>query len=139
MTNVAKRCLRLFALAAGLVCLVLAGCGSQTWRTDLMGAQRQAAQETRIVLVAFTRIWSPACWHMDSHTLSEPDIRRQLERLICVRVDADRQRKLADAYNVGDVPVFITLHPDGGLLTRCQGYQAPDSFLTFLRVAEKLK
>ncbi len=123
-----------------LLCTALTGCGSQTWDKDLVRARSLAAQDHRPVLAAFAKAWSPTCWRMDAHTLRQPDIQRQLTRFNCCRIDADRNRDLAEAFAIRQVPTFIVLHPDdGGLLTRCQGYQSPETFLTFLRLAEDLK
>jgi thioredoxin-related protein len=127
------------ALPIALVLLLVPGCGSQTWRRDLPVAQREAAEKNRVVLLAFTKAFSPACWKMDSGTLEQSDIRRQLQHFICVQLDADRKRDVAATYGVRGVPTFIALHPDGGVLTRSEGYQTPESFLTFLHLAENLK
>jgi thioredoxin-related protein len=131
---------RLWPGSVGCLCAVaLAGCGSQTWRKDLLAAQQEAVANDRLLLVGFTKVWSPACWKMDSKTLDQPDIRRQLQHFICVCVDADRERGLASTYAVREVPTFLAVHPDGGILSRCEGFQSPDSFLAFLRLAEQMK
>lgn len=87
------------------------------WRHWSPDAFREAAAEDRLVLLHLTTSWAHACQEMDETTYSDPDVIELLnDRLLPVRVDADRLPHVQDRYIAGGWPTNAILTPAGEAL-----------------------
>ena len=81
------------------------------WREWGEAAFEEAQQAEKPVLISVSARWCDWCHRMDETTYSRPTIAANLnERFVPVRVDADRQPRVRDRYNLGGFPstVFAT-------------------------------
>ena len=98
------------------------------WRE--WGAEALAAADARAcpVLLSVTAPWCTHCREMDEGTYAEPRVAAHLsDGFVPVRVDADRQPRVRERYNVGGFPVTAFLTPDGEVLTAA-GYLGLEGF-----------
>jgi uncharacterized protein YyaL (SSP411 family) len=84
------------------------------WRHWCPEAFQEAAASDRPVLLCLTAVWCRACHELDETTLSdERVIRLANERLVPIRVDADRNPHIQDRYIAGGWPTVALLTPTG--------------------------
>ena len=109
----------------------------RTWATDTF---TRAHATKRPVLLVITTSWSAASRAMDEDVFAAPDVVRLLrERVIPVRVDADRRPDIADRYGAGGWPSTLLLTADGDPL--CGGtYIDADQLVALIDdVADRLR
>lgn len=102
------------------------------WRE--WGAEAFAVADRRgcPVLLSVTAPWCTHCREMDAETYSEPRVAAHLsDGFVPVRVDADRQPRVRERYNVGGFPATAFLTPDGEVLTAA-GYLGLTGFRDIL-------
>ena len=57
------------------------------WRTDYEAALAEAKAAKRPVIVDFTAAWCSACQQLEKETFHNPEVMRELERFVRVRLD----------------------------------------------------
>lgn len=133
--------LSILALMGGLL-LVYLVIGRPTalpagWSTDYAAAVSKAATTNRNLLVAFTMKGCPPCTAMDREVLGTRQVRAALSDLVPVHLDVDRDRELANRYEVYGTPTYAVITPGGRVLAKCEGYQPVEQFLRFLSRASQ--
>jgi uncharacterized protein YyaL (SSP411 family) len=109
----------------------------RTWATDTF---THAHATKRPVLLVITTSWSAACRAMDDEVFANPHVARLLrERVVPLRVDADRRPDIADRYGAGGWPSTLLLTADGDPL--CGGtYIEADRLVALIDdVADRLR
>ncbi len=87
------------------------------WRHWSRAAFDEAAAEDRLILLNLTTTWCRSCQEMDETTLSDERIIELVnDRLLPVRVDADRLPHVQDRYIAGGWPTTAILAPSGEAL-----------------------
>lgn len=103
------------------------------WIESLDEAQRISAEKKIPVILHFEASWCGACRRMDSQVLNDSAVKEYLgDRVIGIRVDADRHRDLIDQYQVATLPTEIVIAPDGTEGARYVGAVSLRSYLTRL-------
>ncbi|MFO0811261.1 MAG: thioredoxin family protein [Gemmataceae bacterium] len=93
------------------------------WRDDFAAARREAESTGRPMLVDFGTVNCIWCRRLDATTFRDPGVRALLtERFVPVKVDADRDPRLAQKYGVTAFPTLAIVAADGTLLDRHNGY-----------------
>jgi thiol:disulfide interchange protein len=95
----------------------------------------RAAREGKPLLATVVTRWCPYCSKMADTTWKSRDVARRMQDLVAVRIDAEdgaAGTRAAARYGVGGFPAQLLLSPEGGLLARADGYQAPAEFLAWL-------
>ncbi len=111
---------------------------SEGWGTDYRAARAEAARtagsksDGRKVLIAFYMDGCPPCAAMDRLVLSTAAVRSALDAFVPVRVDVDKERELANQFEVLGTPTYAVVDADGGILAKCEGYQPVAAFMKFL-------
>ena len=93
--------------------------------------EMQRITQSPFVLYFYTN-WSPECKRFKKQMLNDTGVKKALDPVIKVSLNADVEKRLAQQYNVKDCPAFFLIFPDGHsnrLTTETQ----PE---TFLREAE---
>lgn len=116
--------------------------GGLTWREDLPVAQREAQQSGRPMLIDFSASWCGACAELDRHTFSDPDVVREGQRFVTVRVDLSpgkdnaEKRAYLQRYAQRGLPLVVLHRADGSEASRVTGFVPPDDFVSMLRAVD---
>lgn len=103
----------------------------------------RAAAEGKPVLVDFFATWCGPCKIMDRKTFHDPEVIRELDAVVPVRIDAEgsnpvagyRGLDLADRYGVDVYPTLVLMDADGREIARSTGALPPDRFMAWLQRA----
>ena len=129
-------------LAAGVTASVVAAepASPIDWRKDLRTAHRQAAATGKPVLIVFDAEWCRFCKKYEAETLGDPTMAAYLNReFIPVRLDFDRDRKVADVLEVESLPCTVILSPEADLLGKVVGAQPPKDLWEALQDSKELQ
>jgi thiol-disulfide isomerase/thioredoxin/YHS domain-containing protein len=104
--------------------------GIRWQETSIEGAQRQAAQSGRLVLVHF---WSPSCGpcrKMDRDVFARPEVAAAVAaNYVPVKINADHFPHTCQQYRITALPTDLILSPDGQPLSRSQGFVGSDIYV----------
>ena len=120
---------RTFPLTAAAGLLALAGGLSPALTlSPLALARREAAPRHALVVVDFYTDWCGWCRVLDRAVYPDPAVRRQLDRAVFLRLDAEREgAEAARRYRVDGFPTIVFIDPDGKEVGRIRGfYPAPE-------------
>jgi uncharacterized protein YyaL (SSP411 family) len=102
------------------------------WREWGADAFEAADARASPVLLSVTAPWCTHCREMDAETYADSRVAAHLsDGFVPVRVDADRQPRVRERYNVGGFPATAFLTPDGEVLTAA-GYLGLAGFRNIL-------
>jgi uncharacterized protein YyaL (SSP411 family) len=92
----------------------------------------RARAEGRPILLSISASWCHGCAVMDSASYADPRVAGLIaDRLVPVRVDADRRPDVNDRYNLDGWPTTVLLTPSGEMLTATT-YLPADGLLAML-------
>lgn len=113
--------------------------GGLVWREDFSAAMREAQTSKRPLLVDFSASWCGACGELDRHTFSHPDVVREGQRFITVRVDLSpgkdtpEKREYLARYAQRGLPLVVLHDASGREASRVTGFVEPSEFVSLLR------
>lgn len=102
------------------------------WVASFDAALAEAATTGRSVLVFVTAPWSRGATRFEERTLKDAEVRGLLNGLVCVRIDADRDRALAERFAVDALPLVLIVDAKGQALERVAGYRSARSMVDTL-------
>jgi thioredoxin-related protein len=113
-------------------------CSPATEDFWFQGNLEQATQEARkndtLVFVEFNTEWCSWCRRLESETLTDRDVRRELGEMIALQLDAEKEgAEAAQQFGVESYPTMIFLDPTGEEVERIVGYLPPDKFVSEVR------
>jgi thiol:disulfide interchange protein DsbD len=109
------------------------------FRQDFRAALAEARAAGRPALIDFSASWCGACGELDRHTFSHPDVVREAERFITVRVDlspgqdSPDKRQLLSSYAQRGLPLVVLHDANGREVSRVTGFMEPAAFLSLMR------
>jgi thioredoxin-related protein len=114
--------------------VVTAACqqdGPKTWfNGDLESARAEAARRNTVVMIEFYTDWCNWCRRLEADTFATPAVRTELEQIVSLRRDAEKDgADLAAQFGVDSYPTMIFFDPAGNEMDRIIGYLPPDPFL----------
>ncbi len=93
-------------------------------------ALAEAKSSNKLVFVDFNAGWCTWCMKMDREVFATDEAVSALENVLCVSVDFDKQREIADRYAVTkQLPVVLWLNSDGTVRERIENFQSKEVFL----------
>ena len=107
---------------------------SKTWfKGDLESARAEAGNRDTVVMVEFFTDWCSWCRRLEADTFAAPAVRRELEQIVALRRDAEKDgADLAARFGVDSYPTMVFLDPAGNEMDRIVGYLPPEAFLSRL-------
>jgi thioredoxin:protein disulfide reductase len=108
------------------------------WMTDLSQGLVQARDLKKPVIIDFYADWCLACKELDKETFSDPAIRRELSRFLCIRRDLTKEteatKQIAREYSLRGIPVLEFYSSSGERLfeKRIVGFVPSDRLLDLL-------
>ena len=121
-------------ILCGIICPALApGADSIAWHTYDDGLALGKVKEKQI-LVHFYAPWCYYCRKMAVETFRDKDVASYIDQhFIPVRVDIDRERKIASQYGVRAVPTTWFLSETGKTIDMVPGFVPEKRFLSTLK------
>lgn len=85
---------------------------SPKWFDSYQAGMNAAQAQKRPVLIKFEADWCSWCKKLDREVLTQPQIIRALEHYVCIKVDVDKQRNVALAYEISSLPriIIVNIH-----------------------------
>jgi thiol:disulfide interchange protein len=86
------------------------------WLDSLPLALRRAKEENRPLFIDFWATWCKNCLVMDATTFSDPNVRREMEPFVKLKLQAERfsdpaTRDILNYFGVQALPTYVTLLP----------------------------
>lgn len=94
-------------------------------------ALKKATAEKKWVMVDFYTTWCGPCKLLDRTTFKDERVTSWLmKNTIAVKIDAEKERKLARRYKVSGYPTLLFLNSDGSVTKKLMGYMNAEQFLS---------
>jgi len=127
----------LIAMAVSLM-----ACGSPVddlwFEGDLDQAIKEAAEMDTLVLVEFNAEWCSWCRRFEKETLTDPEVRKELAKLVAIQLDGENEGKeAAQTLDINLYPTVVFLDGSGEEVERIEGYLPPEKFLNEIRRVRK--
>jgi len=101
---------------------------------NLEQASQEAKKNDTLVFIEFNTEWCSWCRRLESETLTDRDVRRELGEMIALQLDAEKEgAQAAQRFGIESFPTMIFLDPTGEEVERIVGYLPPDKFVTEVR------
>ena len=110
----------LFALSAAAYAI--------SWKSDFQSALKAARESGKPVMVDFYTDWCGWCKKLDTDTYSNARVSSLSDKFVCVKVDAEKNARLAAAYKVTGYPTVLFIDGNGAVLQKVPGYLPADRF-----------
>ena len=90
--------------------------------------------EEKRIYINFHADWCAPCKYMEKTTFSNPEVIGYLNKyFISIKVDIDKETKIANKYGVKAIPDSWFLFKKGDVIGRRKGYIPPDLFIKILK------
>jgi len=123
----------LVAVLAAFIACAPTGDG-QWFKGDLGAATEAAAENETLVFVEFYTDWCSWCRRLESETLTDREVRQELDKLVSIRLNAEGNgASAAREFGVESYPTMVFLDPSGEEVDRIVGYLPPDKFVDEVR------
>ncbi|MCB8932638.1 MAG: thioredoxin family protein [Fimbriimonadaceae bacterium] len=109
------------------------------WSSTLEEGLARARHEGKPLLVFFGTDWCLNCRAYTKSMFPEAEFIEAAKPFVLVKIDVDRDEKLADRYAVNGIPDVLFMDPQGTVLERVVGYQAEGLYKWFPRALEKFE
>jgi thioredoxin-related protein len=107
--------------------------GEIKWLTYENGITAASAEEKKIFLHFYAN-WCGYCKVMDKKTFKDASVVKYLnENFVSIKVNSDKQRKLAIQFRVRGLPSNWFLQNDGEKIANRPGYISPKQMISFLQ------
>ncbi|MCD6116341.1 protein-disulfide reductase DsbD [bacterium] len=114
----------------------VSGESSMWYSSDTIGLQN-AAETGKPVIIDFYAEWCAACKELDEKTWPKPDVSKELEKYVPVKLDMTANDEgikiLQKKYKIVGMPTVIIMSPDGKELYRFEGFKGPEEVLNILK------
>ncbi|MFM2011955.1 MAG: hypothetical protein RLZZ396_739 [Planctomycetota bacterium] len=109
------------------------------WSEDLVATMELAQRTGKPVLVHFYGDHCPPCRMLEKKAFKDPQLIQAIgEHVLAVRINAERDTKIAARFRVNRWPTDVYLHPNGEEIYRNISAQDPAAYeRTVMKVAEK--
>ncbi|QDV16791.1 Thioredoxin-2 [Gimesia panareensis] len=128
-----RQFLSILTVTFSLLVISISQTSAGDWLHDFDVALKQAQEKDMPLLLHFHASWCGPCHQMDQTVLRTAAVKNLFgKRVIGVKIDSDQHRHLVDRFNVRSLPSDILLTPTGTIITRTDGFQSQNVYLSFL-------
>ena len=107
--------------------------GSLKWHSIREYAKLRDSIDKKIY-IHFWAEWCGFCRQMEKQTFANPAVATQLRKnFFLIKVNTDKDQRVADAFKVRGLPTNLFLAEDGELIVRREGYIPPKLFMRVLK------
>lgn len=107
--------------------------GSLKWHSIREYAKLRDSVDRKIYILFWAQ-WCGYCRQMEKETFANPLVAAVLrENFFLIRVDTDKDRRVADAFKVRGLPSNLFLSENGNEIARREGYIPPKRFMRVLK------
>jgi thiol-disulfide isomerase/thioredoxin len=93
-------------------------------------AGQRASAEQKVLFVDFYTTWCGPCKMLDQSTWQDAAVIDLLRtKAVAIKIDAEKEKTLAEHYKVSAYPTLLLLKPDGTEIDRLVGYREPKVFI----------
>lgn len=108
------------------------------WIKSYEEAKKIALKERKPMMVDFYTDWCGWCEKLDKDVYSDPEIIKFSTNFVCVKVDAEKNEKLAERFSVSGYPTVLFLDWNGKEIERIVGYTEKKEFLEKMQKVPQL-
>jgi thiol-disulfide isomerase/thioredoxin len=120
---------------------------ASSWLHSLDQAKQLAKISNKLILVDFYADWCGPCKKMDRETWSAPDVKKQLDKLVAVKINVDYNNSVASLFGVKSIPSIFIIDAWGNVLYQEKGFKYKSFIIKLLsgfpnntkEIYEKLK
>jgi thioredoxin-related protein len=95
-----------------------------------------AKKDGKIVMIDFFTTWCQPCKRLDKVTWADETVQRWLgEKTVPLKIDAEKEGKLAERFDVHAYPTIVFVKADGTKIDAIVGFKKPDEFLSLAKGA----
>jgi uncharacterized protein YyaL (SSP411 family) len=106
------------------------------WESNLQAAHRLSVEKKLPILIVFGAEWCGYCHQLERDTFGDAGTAEFVnQRFIPLRLDFDRDRRIAEILEVKSVPTTVILSPSADLLGTIVGYVKTDRYQKSLLAA----
>lgn len=107
------------------------------WAASYESAKARAAETNRLLFIDFYATWCGPCQLMDHEVFPRKQVADAMANWVAVKVDVDRQPRLARRYQIEAMPTLVALSPQGEQIARFMGYLDAADLVEWIRQVEK--
>lgn len=96
-------------------------------------ALKQANDLKKPLFVFFHANWCEWCKKMEKETLTDPEVKKALEKYVFISVDFNKNPEIVKKYGGGRLPMYLI--DNNGTIKKQEGYKTPTEFLSWLGVS----
>ena len=103
------------------------------WSTSYHESLELAKLKKMPVLIKFEASWCVWCEKMEEEVFTDQEVKKELEKFVCVKVDVDKQVDIAKAYKIKSLPRTIVINVYDEIVGDWLGYREAPAFAKLLR------
>ena len=106
------------------------------WLADYDAALKEAQSGNKLVVIDFFATWCGPCRMMERNIFPDEKVQQRLAGFVPLKVDVDKQPKLAAQYGITAMPTTLVVDATGKPITGAIGYLEVADYLAVLDKAK---